>query len=168
VSRLSVPAIGAKRLIGKQSQLLSDPDELRNRARLHLVHDAATVDLKSNFADGQLSGSLFIHKSAHYEGEYLPFPWSKCSQPLSQHCKRGGLPSFQPVLLERRINGRKKVYLFEGFRQKIHSAALYGLDCGRDIAVTRNKDDRGVGVLIDLHLEFNSADIWQLDIQHKT
>ena len=72
-------------------------DELRQRARLHLAHDLAAVDLHGNLGDPQLERDFLVHPALDDEAHDLPLPRRQAGMARPQLDMRGAQPSPLPV-----------------------------------------------------------------------
>src|SRR4029077_13612289 len=62
---------------GNYSSRAGELDELGERARLHLLHDAGAVHLDRLLRNAQPAPDLLVQHSGHHEGEDLGFPWGE-------------------------------------------------------------------------------------------
>ncbi len=56
-------------VVVRHLQLLRHPDEVRNRRRLHFLHDLAAVNLQGELADTEFRGRLLVAQAAHHQAQ---------------------------------------------------------------------------------------------------
>ena len=54
-------------------QFLRDPDQIRERGRLHFLHDLAPMNLEGDLADAEFCRRLLVEQSADHQGEHFAF-----------------------------------------------------------------------------------------------
>src|SRR3569833_208268 len=109
---------------------------------MHLPHYLTPMGLYSNLADAEICCDLLVQSPAHHISHYFLF--APC-QVFVENSELGMLlltlqPDPIPCMAEG--NGIKQILVPKWLRKELDGAGLHSPDRHRDIAVSRDKDDR--------------------------
>src|SRR3569833_1625121 len=146
-------------------QLFSDPYQIGQRCRRHLLHDFPAVDLKCLLAVSVFCRCLLVEKPANHQCQNLAFAWRQLEIAAIEIAQIGPLRTDASVQRDRSADRLHQVLVAKGLRQEIHRAMLDGPNGRWDVAVASDKHDRRMISTCDLVLQIKAVDIWKLHIQ---
>jgi AcrR family transcriptional regulator len=148
-------------------QLPGDPYQIGQRCRPHLLHDSAAMNLKCNFTDAELCGSLLVEQAADHQRQHFAFARGEIRKALLQLGEFCPLQAQGIILTDGRMDCPYQLRLAEWFDQKIDGAALHCPHRRRNVAMSGDKYDRWVIAIGNLLLKFQAVDIRQFHVQNQ-
>src|SRR6267142_1796368 len=101
------------------------PDQLRERPRLHLPHDAAAMDLDRDLAGSQLRGDLLVEHPRDDEGHDLALPRRQPGVTVLQRRQLVLLLPGDLVALERLLDRIEQVLVLERLGEELDRPGLH-------------------------------------------
>src|SRR6516162_602614 len=121
-----------------------------------------------DFADADVVGDLLVDATSHHQGHYLALAWGKSLEAGPQRGDHLFVLQPRAISREAQLDRVQQVLIAERLRQKFDRSSLYCLDGHRDVAVSRDEDDRNVNVRRrELSLKIETASSRQPDIEHQ-
>src|SRR5262252_852670 len=155
-------------LFPREVQLVSHAGQVRQRRCFHLSHDLATMHFYGDFADADVVGDLLVEATNHHQCHYLSLAWGKSLEACPQRGDHLFVLQPRAISPEAQLNRVQQVLIAERLGQELDRATLYRLDGDRDVAVSRDEDDRNVNVRRrELSLKIETASPGQPDIEHQ-
>src|SRR5262249_33814495 len=125
-----------------EADLLGHPHQLGHRARAHLLHHAAAVDLDRLLRGAELRRDLLVQHPAHDERHHLALARRQRRDVLLDDRALGGLPARGAILDDRALGRVQQIVIVERLREEVDGAALHGARRDRHVAVAADEDDR--------------------------
>src|SRR3954471_206032 len=129
-------------LLRADTELLTHPDEVRERPGPHLVHDLAAMDLDGDLASPQLGGDLLVQEPGDDERHHFPLAARERLVEGVEVVHLRAAPKYAAVPPDRLVDRFQQGLVAERFREKLLRARFHRLHRHRDVPAPGDEDDR--------------------------
>jgi hypothetical protein len=135
-------ALAPNHACGRDARLVADAHELGDRPYPHLLHYPPTVHLDRLFRGSEIRRDLLIQAASDHMFENLALARRQGCEPALDRGKPSTNFPCLDVLLESEANGVEQLFSLHGLHQETDGAGAHCAHAHRDIAASREEDDR--------------------------